>query len=149
MKRQQKSTGRWLALGGILAAFLIGLWFGFRLLPRLAPSDLSSLSTAQKDDYVALVALAYGQSGDLEQAKRQLTALGAPNPGQLVAGVGERALHNGSQPHQLGALAQLATALGVRNNALDAFLPTLTPPPATATPLPPPPVNAATPVSAA
>ncbi len=142
MKRQQTQSGRWLALGGILAAFLIGLWIGFRLLPRLAPADLSNLSAAQKDEYVALVALAYSQSGDLEEAKAQLAALAAPNLGQLVAGVGERALNNGGQPGQIAALAQMAAALGVRNSALNPFLATptpLPPPPATPTPAPPTP----------
>lgn len=146
MKRKQ-DRGWLIALFGIVAGFLLGLWAGSQFLPSLSQNSISSLNDAQQDEYVALVAVNYTQSGDLAEAEAQLVALGAPNNGYLVAGVAEREINNGASPLELSALSQLAMDLGVQNSVLAAYLPTPTievqpsptPAPPTPTPFPPTP----------
>lgn len=129
----------WLiAIVAIAAGFLIGLWAGSQWLPRLSGAEISDLTSDQQDEYVTLVALGYAQTGDQEQARKQLESLQAPNLGQLVAGVVERRAAAGAGVQELAALAQLATAFGVSNTMIAAYLPTATPPP-TPTPVPPTP----------
>ena len=125
MKRKQ-DRGWLIAIFGIVAGFLLGLWVGSQFLPSLSQNSLSSLSDVQQDNYVTLVAVNYSQSSDLSEAEAQLVALGAPNNGYLVAGVAERQINNGASPLALSALSQLAMALGVQNSILAAYLPTPT-----------------------
>ncbi len=125
MKRKQ-DRGWLIAIFGIVAGFLLGLWVGSQFLPSLSQSSLSSLNDEQQDEYVTLVAVNYSQSSDLPEAEAQLVALGAPNNGFLVAGVTERQINNGASLQELSALAQLAMALGVQNSVLAAYLPTPT-----------------------
>lgn len=127
-----------IAIVGLVAGLLIGLWGGSQWLPRLARVSMGDLDPARQDDYVALVALAYAQTGDLGRAETQLRELEAPNPGQLVMGVLERKQAAGEPAPTLAALAQLALALGVARPELVAYLPSPTPAP-TPTPLPPTP----------
>ena len=141
---QRKRDLSWLiAIGGIVAGFLLGLWFGSQYVPQLGGADLSRLRNEQQDEYVTLVALGYAQAQDLVRAQVQLDELKAPNQAQLVAGVAERRITNGGAPHEISALAQLAEALGVQNTSLNPYLPTPTvlptptSPPPTPTPLPP------------
>ncbi|MCS7040358.1 MAG: hypothetical protein NZP34_12195, partial [Caldilineales bacterium] len=137
MKRTRDRS--WLiAVLGLVAGLLIGLWAGSQWLPRLARVSMGDLDPAQQDDYVALVALAYTQTGDLGWAETRLRELEAPNPGQLVMGVLERKQAAGEPAPTLTALAQLALALGVARPELIAYLPSPTPLP-TPTPLPPTP----------
>ena len=144
MKRKQ-DRGWLIAVFGIVAGFLLGLWVGSQFLPSLSQNSLSNLTDEQQDEYVTLVAVNYTQSGDLPEAEAQLVALQAPNSGFLVSGVAERQINNGASPSELSALSQLAMALGVQNSILAAYLPTPTlavqptPVPPTPTPLPPTP----------
>ncbi len=142
----------WLiAILGIIAGLLMGLWAGSQWLPRLSNANISDLSAAQQDDYVTLVALGYAQTGDLEQAQAQLQALAAPNLGQLVRGVTERQAAAGDTGPKVQALAQLAVALGIADASVTAYLPSPTPPPSPTplppTPTPPPPTTPDTPSS--
>ncbi len=150
MKRKQ-DRGWLIAIFGIVAGFLLGLWVGSQFLPSLSQNSISSLSDAQQDEYVALVAVNFTQSGDLTEAEAQLVALGAPNSGYLVAGVAERQINNGASLLELSALSQLAMALGVQNSVLAAYLPTPTlavlPSPTLAPPTPTPFPPTPTPVS--
>jgi len=153
----------WLiAIVGLIAGLLIGVWAGARWAPSLVGVSYSDLNAQQQDDFVALVALGYSQTKDLEQAKTQLQALRAPNPGQLVAGVAERRINSSGRPEEITALAQLALALGVISPALEQRLPTPTslptptaialapsPTPLPATPAPPPATPAVEPATAA
>ncbi len=125
--KQKQDRGWLIAIFGIVAGLLLGLWIGSQFLPSLSQDSLTSLSDAQQDEYVTLVAVNYTQSGDLAEAEAQLAALGAPNNGFLVAGVMERQIANGASPMELSALAQLATDLGVQNSTVAAYLPTATP----------------------
>ncbi len=132
----------WLiAIVGLIAGLLIGLWAGARWAPSLVGVSYNNLSPQQQDDYATLVALGYSQTKDLEQAKAQLQALKAPNLGQLVSGVAERRISSNGRPEEITALAQLAIALGVLSPALEQHLPTPTPlPTPTAIALAPSPV---------
>lgn len=142
----------WLiAIVGLIAGLLIGVWAGARWAPSLVGVSYSDLNAQQQDDLVALVALGYIQTKDLEQAKTQLQALRAPNLGQLVSGVAERRINGNGRPEEVTALAELALALGVVSPDLEqrlptptslptptaiALVPSPTPQPATATPPP-------------
>lgn len=140
MKNKKRNV--WLiAIIGIIAGFLVGLWAGSQFLPRLQPTQLSDLSGDQQDQYVSLVALGYNATGDFDNAVEQLNHLNAPNLELLVSGVLERAAGQGRPPQQLAALAQLALKLGAPQAALARYLPTPTPlPTATPTLVPPTPV---------
>ncbi len=148
MTRKQ-DRGWLIAIFGIVAGFLLGLWVGSQFLPSLSQNSLSNLTDEQQDEYVTLVAVNYTQSDDLSEAEAQLVALQAPNSGFLVSGVAERQINNGASSQELSALAQLATALGVQNSILAAYLPTPTlaiqptptPEPPTPTPIPPTPTS--------
>jgi hypothetical protein len=137
---KQKKTKLWLiAVVGIAAGFLMGLWVGSQYLPRLQDPQISDLTGAQQDNYVSLVALAYDSTDDLDAANQQLGQLQVPNLQLLLSGVLERAASQGKSPQQLAALAKLALAVGVPEASLTRFLPTATPEPTatpTATPLP-------------
>ena len=117
----------WLiAIVGLIAGLLIGVWAGARWAPSLIGVSYSDLNAQQQDDFVALVALGYSQTKDLDQTKTQLQALQAPNLGQLVSGVAERRINNNGRSEEITALAQLALALGVVSPALEQRLPTPT-----------------------
>ncbi len=155
MKKQKRNA--WLiAIIGVIAGFLMGLWAGSQFLPRLHPTQLSDLSGEQQDQYVGLVALGYDSTGDFDNAVEQLNRLNAPNLELLVSGVLERAARQGQTPQQLSALARLALKLGAPQAALARYLPTPTPlpsPTATPTMVPPtptpPPASSAAPVATA
>ena len=137
MKKQKKNI--WLiAIIGIIAGFLMGLWAGSQFLPRLQTTQLSDLSGEQQDQYVGLVALGYDATGDFDNAVQQLNHLNAPNLELLVSGVLERAARQGRTPQQLSALAQLALKLGAPQAALARYLPTPTPLPTAPPTLVPP-----------
>ena len=96
----------WLiAIVGLIAGLLIGVWAGARWAPSLVGVSYSDLNAQQQDDFVALVALGYSQTKDLDQAKTQLQALQAPNLGQLVSGVAERRINNNGRSQEITALA--------------------------------------------
>ncbi|MCP4166312.1 MAG: SH3 domain-containing protein [Chloroflexi bacterium] len=143
MKRK-RDRGWLIAIFGILAGFLLGLWAGSQFLPSFSTSDLSDLGEVQQDEYVALVAMGYAETSDLEKAQARLAALDAPNPGFFVAGVTERHANTGGAGIELSALAQLAIDLGVQNSIVQAYLPTATPEPSP-TPTPEPPTATALP----
>ena len=125
----------WLiAIVGVFAGFLMGLWAGSQFLPRLKAAQISDLSGEQQDQYVSLIALGYEATGNLDEANRQLAKLQSPNLQLLLSGVLERASDRGETPEKLSALAKLALALGVPKSTLERFLPTPTPEPPTATP---------------
>jgi len=125
----------WLiAITGIIAGFLMGMWVGSQFLPHLEEAKFSDLSGEDQDRYVSLVALGYDATGDFNEASAQLTKLQAPNKQLLVSGVLERAAAQGESQQQLSALAKLALALGAPKATLAKFLPTNTPLPPTATP---------------
>ncbi len=137
---KQKKTKLWLiAVIGIAAGFLMGLWVGSQYLPRLQQPQISDLTGAQQDEYVSLIAMAYDSTDDYDTASQQLDQLKVPNLQLLLSGVLERAASQGKSPQQLAALAKLALAVGVPEASLARFLPTPTPEPTatpTATPLP-------------
>ena len=134
-----KKTSLWLiAIIGIVAGFLMGLWVGSQFLPRMQSAQLSDLTGRDQDEYVTLVALGYDATGDFENASAQLNRLEAPNQALLVEGVLERAAKQNAPAGSLAALARLALALGVPEAALKPYLPTPTPlPTPTHTPSPP------------
>ncbi|MCO6452739.1 MAG: SH3 domain-containing protein [Caldilineales bacterium] len=134
MKRQFDRT--WLiAIVSIFAGLMIGFIVGSQLVPELMSAAVSDLNVDQQDEYVTLIALAYSQTNDLEEARRQLAELRTPNAGQYVASVAESQIARGDNPQTIRALAVLANALGVRNNSLTSYLATATPM-STSTPLP-------------
>ncbi len=136
---KNKKTSLWLiAVIGIVAGFLMGLWAGSQFSPRMKTTRLSDLSGEEQDQYVTLVALGYDATGDLENATAQLNRLESPNLALLVEGVLERAAKGNAPAGYLSALARLGLALGAPEAALKPYLPTPTPfPTPTATPVPP------------
>ncbi len=150
-----KKNNIWLiAITGVVAGFLMGLWVGSQFLPRLQTPQLSDLSGEQQDEYVSLVALSYVSTDDLDAAVAQLNQLKAPNLELLVSGVLERAAQQGQPPRQLAALAKLALELGAPAAALAHYLPTSTPLPSPTPTLAPssathPPASSAAPAATA
>lgn len=127
--RRKRTSIFWLAAFSILAGFLLGLWIGYRLLPGVGTASAAEMSPAEQDRYVALVAIDYAQTGDLDKAIARLDIIDAPNNGQLVAGVAERAIAAGHSRLEIGALTLLAWDLGVVEEQLRPYLATATPTP--------------------
>lgn len=131
-----------IALLAIIAGILLGIWFGYQILPRFQSGVFHNLSVDQQDDYVILVALGYQETHDLNAAMDRLARLNAPNKTLLVSSVLGRAAKQSRSEQELAALAQLDMALGASKAVVERYLPTATPTPptliptATATPKP-------------
>ena len=136
-----------IALLAIIAGVLLGIWFGYQILPRFQSGAFHNLSADQQDDYVILVALGYQETHDLNATMDRLAQLNAPNKTLLVSSVLGRAAKRARSEKELAALAQLDMALGASKTVVERYLPTATPgavdpplptpiPTATATPKP-------------
>ena len=129
-----------IAILAIIAGILLGIWFGYQLLPRFQSGTLHKLSADQQDDYVILVALGYQTTHDLNAATDRLAQLNAPNTTLLVGSVLARAADQSRSEQELAALAQLDMDLGASKAVVERYLPTATPRPTD----PPPPTSSPT-----
>lgn len=142
MQQEDEAQNRRRAIVPAAVGLLIGLGLGLLigwLIGSAARSDpsLAGLGAEDKEEYIFLVAAAYGQDQDLERAQARLARLEAPNVTQWISDLADRSLAEGRGEAELRALAGLAHGLGVDNPQLLAYVATVTPLP-TDTPRPSP-----------
>lgn len=102
----------------------LGLFLAWEVWPRGRCSDQpSELRWEHKEEYVVMVAEEYLRYGDLERTEGRFALLGLAKPVQAVVDL----LEAGGE--SAPALAHLAYALGARDTALAAYLPTPSPTP--------------------
>jgi hypothetical protein len=83
---------------------------------------MSHLASVYRDEYVLMVSETYALDGDLDAARARLAQLSASDPGLLVADQAQAAIARGASQLDIQALARLAAALGVRQDALLPYL---------------------------
>jgi hypothetical protein len=111
MEARQKQT-HWYLLTGLLLGLAIGLVFSILVMPvENADALPGELSPQAKDDYRAMIALAYASNQDLERALSRLELLEEPNTVDLLTAQAQNMLASGGSETVSRALAELATYL--------------------------------------
>ena len=119
-----------LILGGLAAGIGLGLIFGWVVWPvSYTNTTFTNLSTADKENYIVLVAAAYAADLDLHKAQSRLDWLEAPNAPQWVAELAGRYISGGRNETDIHSLAELAHALGVDTAQMAPYLGTPAPNP--------------------
>ena len=111
MKNEKR--GNWYLLTGLILGVALGLgyaWIGNPVEYVDAPP--SALREDYKDQYRALIAVAYLYSGDLERATYRLEALRDTDINRTLAMQAQQALAGGRPEAETQALGRLAVALG-------------------------------------
>ena len=117
-----------LIVGGLAAGIGLGLILGWLVWPvSYTNTNLTNLSTADKETYVVLVAAAYASDHDLDKATARLELLEAPNAPEWVSELTDRYIAESRNPTDIGHLVELAHALGVGTAQMAPFLATPTP----------------------
>jgi hypothetical protein len=144
----REERGPWYLLTGLVIGIIVGLVYAWRIAPvKYIDTTPATLRQDFKDQYRALIAIAYAADGDLVRAQARLKQLKDPNSAQTVAIQAQQALAGGRPADEAHALGLLAVALS--QNVSSALKPetsqiptnsapteTETPVPATASPSP-------------
>ena len=135
-RRRRRSTPPLYLLTGVVIGLILGVIYAYAISPvELVDASPSALSSAAKDTYRAMIALAYQADVNLERARQRLELLKDPGTPLTVAAQAQR-LAAASDPEsqaEAKALAFLAGALSPKSTLTPA--PTLTLlPSATSTP---------------
>ncbi len=104
--------GSWYLLTGIVVGAALGLAYSWVVSPvRYVDAPPYALRADYKDDYRAMVAMAYLYSHDLLRAEGRLAQLKDDHSAQDIALQAQRALAEGRPPQEVSALNALADAL--------------------------------------
>jgi hypothetical protein len=104
--------GSWYLLTGIVIGAALGLVYSWVISPvKYVDAPPYALRADYKDDYRAMVALAYLYSHDLSRADGRLAQLKDDNPAQSLTLQAQRAQADGSPAQEVSALNTLAMAL--------------------------------------
>ncbi len=144
----REERGPWYLLTGLVIGVIIGLVYAWRIAPvKYVDTSPATMRQDFKDQYRALIALAFAADNDLARAQARLELLKDPDSAQAVAIQAQQALAGGHPPAEAHALGLLAVALSQNANAsltsesspvatTPVPTPSETPLPATATPSP-------------
>jgi hypothetical protein len=126
-----KNAGLIVLVIGIVLGAAGGLYYAWSVNPvEYIDSAPASLRADFRDDYIALIASAFGATNDLDRARIRLAMLQVSDPARTLSMLAQSRLAEGHSEFEVRALAQLAAALGDRPSSL-AFTPTTAPPGAT------------------
>jgi hypothetical protein len=104
--------GSWYLLTGVVLGVAVGLVYSWVISPvRYVDAPPYSLRSDYKDQYRALVAIAYLYNHDLLRAEGRLAQLKDSSPAQTLAKQSQRALAAGHPEEEIRALGILAIAL--------------------------------------
>lgn len=107
--------GSWYLLTGVILGVVLGLLFSWEISPvKYVNAPPSALRSDYKDDYRALVALAYLYSSDLLRAESRLAQLKDDNPIQALTMQAQRAQIEGRPLEEVEALDTLAAAMSAK-----------------------------------
>ena len=100
---------------GLLLGLAAGLYYSWSVNPvEYVDSAPASLRQNFKQDYLALIASAYAQTGDLQRTRARLAALQLEDPAGELSRLAQSRLAAGRPEAEVLALAQLAAVLGER-----------------------------------
>jgi gas vesicle protein len=109
---QRQRESHWYLLTGLLLGLAIGLVIALLIAPMENADALpSELSIQAKDDYRAMIALAYSGNQDLERALSRQELLEELNTVDLLVAQAQNVLVEGGSESVARALAALATRL--------------------------------------
>lgn len=109
---------------GLALGFGLGLFLGWVVWPvRYVDTAPDTLRSDYKEDYVLMVAEAYGADDNLALAQKRLAALNLENPGAYVAELTDRYIADGRPLPDLRRLVGLALALGHTTPSMTPYLP--------------------------
>jgi hypothetical protein len=137
----REERGPWYLLTGLVIGIIFGLVYAWRIAPvKYVDTTPATLRQDFKEQYRALIAIAYAADGDLVRAQARLKQLKDPNSAQTVAIQAQQALaggHPADEAHALGLLAvalsqNVSSALNPETNQV----PTTSAPTETETPVP-------------
>jgi hypothetical protein len=108
-----EERGRWYLLTGLVIGAVLGLVYAWLVSPReYSDTSPASLQTDFKDQYRAMIALAYVSDGNLPRARARLELLGDEDAIRSLAEQAQRTLAEGRSPREAQALGLLAVSLG-------------------------------------
>lgn len=111
MRREER--GPWYLLTGLIIGLILGLVYAWLISPReykdTFPSDLRANF---KDQFRAMIAVAYTANGNLPRALERLEYLGDSDIPRSLAEQAQRTLAEGNSPREVQALGLLAVAAG-------------------------------------
>lgn len=105
--------GHWYLLTGFVIGIVLGLVYAWLISPqRYQDTSPASLLPEFKDQYRAMVAVAYVATGNLPRAEARLALLGEEEVERALTEQAQRMLGEGDSPQEAQALGLLAVALG-------------------------------------
>jgi len=108
-----EDRGSWYLLTAIILGIGLGLLYSWGVSPaEYVDTPPFSLREDYKDQYRALIAVAYDKTGDLQRAQARLNLLRDKNPATVLVAQAQRYLASGDNVQSAQALANLAAALG-------------------------------------
>lgn len=129
---KRKRTGLLLAMliaVGLAAGIGLGLILGWIVWPvSYTNTTFTDLSTADKENYIVLVAATYAADHDLAKARSRLDLLEAPNTPEWIADLTARYIAQEQNETDIRSLAELAHALGVDTAQMSPYLDASPPP---------------------
>jgi len=109
---KERRQGAWFLLTGLILGLVVGLAVSLLASPVYSVDVAPHMLAGQdKDDYRALIALAYMADGDLGRARARLSLLKDENLIDLLTAQAQKSLASGTAPEEARALALLAEAL--------------------------------------
>jgi hypothetical protein len=117
--------GPWYLVTGLILGAALGLLYAWLIAPRTyADTSPASLQAGFKDQYRAMVALAYLADENFPRAQARLKNLKDEDPIQALNEQAQRSLAEGASPREAQALGLLAVALGQGGPPASAASPT-------------------------
>jgi hypothetical protein len=128
------------------AMLMVALTLGCQPTPAVEETPANAvLMEYLREQYIVGVCDTYASSGDLDQARERVVALGQGDPAEVVAEIAMRYIDRGDEVETTRRLIELAQALGAENPTLEEYLVATAPSPTptktavpTATPTPNP-----------
>lgn len=109
--RERRSSSPWYLVTGLIIGVFLGAIYARVIQPvQYRDADPASLSAADKETYIRLIASAFQADGNLERARKRLQLLNDPNAQQNLVSMAQ-SLAGGGQLEDARALADLASAL--------------------------------------
>jgi len=105
--------GHWYLLTGLVLGVVLGLTYAWLISPReYTDTSPASLRANFKDQYRAMIAVAYVANGNLPRARDRLDLLQDEDIARALAEQAQRSLAEGDSPSEAQALGMLSVALG-------------------------------------
>jgi hypothetical protein len=121
----REERGHWYLLTGFVIGIVLGLVYAWLISPQgYQDTSPASLLTEFKDQYRAMIAVAFVATGNLPRAEARLALLGDSDIERALTEQAQRTLGEGNSPREAQALGLLAVALGQGDAG---SLPTLVP----------------------